>query len=156
MQVWKQALIRTNWFVLVGVFCFYSGESEMNCPKCQFENPEEAKFCIKCGKPMEFHCPKCGAKTPVIGDFCMECGHNFTLPSEPSPKDLSFDEKLDKIQRYLPKGLSEKILAQREKIEGEHKQVSVMFCDMEGFTVLSLCHVLRHGGVHRAFRKART
>ena len=67
----------------------------------------------------------------------MECGHNLTLPSEPSPKDLSFDEKLDKIQRYLPKGLTEKILAQRDKIEGERKQVTVMFCDMEGFTQLS-------------------
>jgi len=77
------------------------------------------------------------AKTPVIGDFCMECGHNLILPSEPSPKDLSFDEKLDKIQRYLPKGLTEKILSQRDRIEGERKQVTVMFCDMEGFTNLS-------------------
>jgi class 3 adenylate cyclase/tetratricopeptide (TPR) repeat protein len=109
----------------------------MKCPKCQFENPEEAKFCIKCGKPMEFHCPKCGAKTPVIGDFCMECGHNLTVPSEPPPKELSFDEKIDKIQRYLPKGLTEKILSQRDRIEGERKQVTVMFCDMEGYSQLS-------------------
>ena len=52
-------------------------------------------------------------------------------------KDLSFEEKLDQIQRYLPKGLSKKILAQRNKIEGERKQVTVMFCNMEGFTHLS-------------------
>ncbi|MCJ7595108.1 MAG: AAA family ATPase, partial [Desulfobacterales bacterium] len=58
----------------------------------------------------------------------------MTTPSEPLPKELSFDEKLDKIQRYLPKGLTEKILGQRDKIEGERKQVTVMFCDMEGFT----------------------
>jgi predicted ATPase/class 3 adenylate cyclase len=45
--------------------------------------------------------------------------------------------KIDKIQRYLPKGLTEKILAQRDKIEGERKQVTVMFCDMEGFTPLT-------------------
>jgi len=67
----------------------------------------------------------------------MKCGHNLTLPLEPIPKDLSFDEKLDKIQRYLPKGLTEKILGQRDKIEGERKHVTVMFCDMEGFTSLS-------------------
>jgi class 3 adenylate cyclase len=60
-----------------------------------------------------------------------------TVPSEPAPKELSFDEKLDKIQRYLPKGLTEKILAQRDRIEGERKQVTVMFCDMEGFTALT-------------------
>jgi class 3 adenylate cyclase/predicted ATPase len=64
----------------------------------------------------------------------MECGHDLTPPSKPTPKDLSFDEKLDKIQRYLPKGLTEKILSQRDRIEGERKQVTVMFCDMEGFT----------------------
>jgi predicted ATPase/class 3 adenylate cyclase len=63
--------------------------------------------------------------------------HNAGHPSEPAPKELSFDEKLDKIQRYLPKGLTEKILAQRDRIEGERKQVTVMFCDMEGFTALT-------------------
>ena len=108
----------------------------MKCAECQTENPDRAKFCIECGNPMEFHCPECGAKTPAEGKFCMGCGHNLISGSEPTPKDLSFDEKLDKIQRYLPKGLTEKILAQRDKIEGERKQVTVMFCDMEGFTAL--------------------
>jgi class 3 adenylate cyclase/tetratricopeptide (TPR) repeat protein len=70
--------------------------------------------------------------------FCDGCGHNLSLPSqEPIPESPSFDEKLDKIQRYLPRGLTEKILAQKEKIEGERKQVTVMFCDMEGFSALS-------------------
>jgi class 3 adenylate cyclase/tetratricopeptide (TPR) repeat protein len=59
------------------------------------------------------------------------------LPSEPSPKELTFDEKLKKIQKYLPSGITEKILSQRDKIEGELKQVTVMFCDMKGFTPLS-------------------
>jgi len=58
--------------------------------------------------------------------FCGGCGKNLTVPSESKQKDLSFDEKLDKIQRYLPKGLAEKILSQRDKIEGERKQVTVM------------------------------
>ena len=60
----------------------------------------------------------------------------LATPSDSIAKDLSFDEKLDKIQRYLPEGLTEKILGQKEKIEGERKQVTVMFCDMEGFTPL--------------------
>jgi len=58
-------------------------------------------------------------------------------PSEELPKALSFDEKLAKIQRYLPKGLTEKILSQKDRIEGERKQVTVLFCDMVGFTALS-------------------
>ena len=106
----------------------------MKCPKCQTDNPEEAKFCIECGSLIEFCCPKCGAKTPRKSKFCMECGHNLILPSEPAPKALSPEEKVEKIQKYLPKGIAEKILAQRDRIEGERKQVTVMFCDMEGFT----------------------
>jgi class 3 adenylate cyclase len=108
----------------------------MKCPKCQFENREDAKFCNKCGHKFEHTCPNCGTANRAGAKFCDECGHNLTIPSEPPVKDLSFDEKLDKIQRYLPKGLTEKILSQRDKIEGEHKLVTVMFCDMEGFTIL--------------------
>ena len=99
----------------------------MKCTSCQFENPDEADFCIECGKPIEFHCPKCGVKTPVTGKFCMKCGHKLSLPSEHSPKELSFDEKIEKIQKYLPKGLTEKILSQRDRIEGENKQVTATF-----------------------------
>jgi len=53
------------------------------------------------------------------------------------PKCQTENPDETKIQQYLPKGLTEKILAQRGKIEGERKQVTVMFCDMEGFTPLS-------------------
>ena len=109
----------------------------MKCIECQSENPEEAKFCGKCGEKLFLICPQCGSENTPGNNFCNECGHNLTLPSEPTPKDLSFDEKLDKIQRYLPKGLTEKILSQRDRIEGERKQVTVMFCDMEGFTHLT-------------------
>jgi len=53
--------------------------------------------------------------------FCDKCGHNLTLPVIPLPTAPSFEEKLERIQRYLPGGLTEKILAQRGKIEGERK-----------------------------------
>jgi class 3 adenylate cyclase len=110
----------------------------MKCPKCQFDNREGAKFCNECGHRFELTCPDCGTANRPGAKFCDECGHNLALPSpEPIDEDLSFDEKIDKIQRYLPKGLTEKILAQRDRIEGERKQVTVMFCDMEGFTRLS-------------------
>jgi len=87
------------------------GEARMKCPKCHSENPEGAKF-------------------------CNECGQYLISRDKATSQPLSFDEKFVKIQRYLPKGLTEKILSQRDKIEGERKQVTVMFCDMEGFTIL--------------------
>ena len=109
----------------------------MKCPECQFETPTGAKFCTECGHKLEITCSECNQINPSGSKFCTECGHNLTLPEKPVPKELSFDEKIEKIQRYLPKGLTEKILSQRKKIEGERKQVTVMFCDMVGFTALT-------------------
>ncbi len=109
----------------------------MRCPKCQFENREGAKFCIECGNKLEINCPKCSHPNPPVSKFCEECGSELNLHSIQAPKELSFDEKLTKIQKYLPKGLTEKILSQRDRLEGERKHITVMFCDMAGFTSLS-------------------
>ena len=109
----------------------------MQCLECQFENPEDSNFCLECGQKLERKCPQCEKALPVGAKFCNGCGYKLKAKSTPSQKKFSFDEKLDKIQRYLPKGLTEKILAQKDRIEGERKQVTVMFCDMEGFTALS-------------------
>ncbi len=109
----------------------------MKCPKCQCENPEGLIFCGKCGVKLERICPNCNLPNPLDFNFCGGCGQKLILPSRPTPKELSFDEKLAKIQRYLPAGLPEKILSQRGKIEGERKHVTIMFCDMMGFTKLT-------------------
>ena len=109
----------------------------MKCPNCQFENPEKMKFCGECGSKLEKRCSSCHFVNPPNFKFCGECGHSLTDPSETVPKERPFDEKLAKIQRYLPQGLTEKILSQKDRIEGERKQVTVMFCDMMGFTELS-------------------
>jgi class 3 adenylate cyclase len=109
----------------------------MQCPKCKFENPDAIKFCVECGSKLEIICPKCGVSNSPSFKFCGQCGQNLSTPSEATPRELSFDEKLIKIQKYLPQGLTEKILAQRDGIEGERKQVTVMFCDMKGYTRLS-------------------
>src|SRR4030043_2109986 len=106
----------------------------MKCQGCQFENPENLKFGGECGAKLEKICPHCNSSNLPQFKFCGECGHDLTLPARPISKELTFDEKLAKIQRYLPKGLSEKILAQRDKIEGERKQATVMFWDSEGYT----------------------
>ena len=106
----------------------------MKCPKCQFENRKRAKFCLRCGDKLELKCPQCDNVLPIEAVFCDECGHDLREPKVTFPIDLSLDEKIAKIQRYLPEGLTEKILSQRDKLEGERKQVTVMFCDMEGFT----------------------
>jgi class 3 adenylate cyclase/predicted ATPase len=82
-------------------------------------------------------CPNCDNTNRQGAKFCNECGLRLTSPSEPLSKKLSLDEKLEKIQRYLPDGLTEKILFQRDRIEGERRQITIMFCDMKGFTPLT-------------------
>ena len=109
----------------------------MKCSKCQAENPETRKFCRECGAKLSLPCPQCGCENNPGDRFCGECGHDLAVPATPPLKAISFEEKLEKLQRYLPGGLTEKILAQRGKIEGEHRQVTVMFCDLKGFTPLS-------------------
>jgi class 3 adenylate cyclase/ribosomal protein L40E len=109
----------------------------MKCLKCHFQNPKGLTLCSKCGAELEKVCPKCSFRNPPQFKFCGECGHDLNFHEKPIPKDLSFDEKLEKIQKYLPGGLTQRILAQKGKIEGERKQVTVMFCDMVGFTSLA-------------------
>ena len=109
----------------------------MKCAKCQFENPEGLIFCGKCGAKLEKICPNCNLPNPLDFKFCGRCGQKLILPSRPTPKELSYEEKLAKIQRYLPSGLINKILSQKGKIEGERKNVTIMFCDMSGYTPLT-------------------
>ena len=111
----------------------------MQCPKCLFENREGVKFCEECGTKMELVCPGCGAKAPPRSKFCGECGHPLSAPAA-SAVTLQAPLPLDpiaKLKRYLPTGLAEKILAQRDRIEGEKRQVTVLFCDLAGYTPLT-------------------
>ena len=112
----------------------------MRCSKCDFDSPAEAKFCGGCGDKLEILCPQCNYNNPLVHTFCSECGRKLS-PEQQSIKDsiaaISDDDKFEKIQRYLPKGIAEKILAQKGRIEGERKQVTVMFCDLVGFTSMS-------------------
>ncbi len=112
----------------------------MKCPKCKFENPEGSKFCNECGRKMLIVCPSCQSVNQPGSKFCGECGQSLAvraIPEAAPSRELSFEEKLQKIQKYLPGGLTEKILSQRGKIEGEHRQVTVLFADMENFSQLT-------------------
>ncbi len=49
------------------------------CPKCNFQNPQTAKFCNNCGAPLQaaggVNCPKCGTSNPAGAKFCTNCGN---------------------------------------------------------------------------------
>jgi len=103
----------------------------MKCPKCQCENPEDAKFCNGCGQKLELTCEKCGRVNPPGSRFCNECGHSLTEPEKVLPIDYN------QPQSYTPKFLADKILTTRSSIEGERKLVTVLFADVANFTSIS-------------------
>jgi ribosomal protein L40E len=47
----------------------------MKCPRCQQENPPQAKFCEECAAPLARACLNCGAQLSATAKFCSECAH---------------------------------------------------------------------------------
>src|SRR5262245_37705198 len=95
----------------------------MRCGRCTAENPEHASFCLECGGQLDHRCAACGAKLPGRAKFCLECGKPVgTAPLAPAPEPRA----------YTPKHLAEKILTSRSALEGERKQVTVLFADVKG------------------------
>ena len=70
----------------------------MQCPNCQSENRDGAKFCNECGKKFDVTCPECSTSNRVGSKFCDECGHKLTCSTKTIPQQLTFGEKLTKIQ----------------------------------------------------------
>jgi class 3 adenylate cyclase/pimeloyl-ACP methyl ester carboxylesterase len=102
----------------------------MHCPRCQRENRPQAKFCEECGAPLARSCGHCGAALSGSAKFCSECGH-------PSDANRVHDARFASPHVYTPQHLVEKILTSKTALEGERKQVTVLFVDASGFTTLS-------------------
>jgi class 3 adenylate cyclase len=103
----------------------------MQCPQCQFENVDGAKFCNECGSRLEVNCTKCGKPNPPGSKYCNSCGYELTKPTKAPTVDYS------EPQSYTPKHLSDKILTTRSSIEGERKLVTVLFADVANYTAIS-------------------
>jgi len=97
----------------------------MQCPRCQHENPPQPKFCLECGVRLALTCPKCRSELPASAKFCLECG-------EPVVWRAGTESRITSPERYTPKHLAEKILTSRAALEGERKQVTVLFADLKG------------------------
>ncbi len=94
----------------------------MNCPRCQHESPPHAKFCEDCGAQLELACPSCAQPVSVGKKFCGSCG--AALAAEPV--------RFPSPDAYTPRHLAEQILNSKAALEGERKQVTVLFADLKG------------------------
>ena len=113
----------------------------MTCSACGRANPGDARFCGGCGARLERVCAACRAPNPGDNRFCHQCGGPLDA-TEPPPSPRA----------YTPKHLADKILTASTALEGERKQVTVLFVDVSGFT--SLSERLDPEEVHRLMNRA--
>ncbi len=109
----------------------------MQCPRCRAENREGRRFCSKCGASLALTCPSCGFSNEPGDEFCGGCGTSLGVAPAPAPKSSVVADYQSRLTSYTPKHLAEKILKARSALEGEHRQVTVLFADMAGFTALA-------------------
>jgi class 3 adenylate cyclase/tetratricopeptide (TPR) repeat protein len=94
----------------------------MKCPRCQAENVDNARFCENCGARLELACPSCGQPVGAGKKFCWSCG--AALTAEPV--------RFASPDSYTPRHLAEKVRTSKSALEGERKQVTVLFADLKG------------------------
>ncbi|MBI4590620.1 MAG: AAA family ATPase [Candidatus Rokubacteria bacterium] len=119
----------------------------MQCPRCQHENRPQAKFCEECAAPLVRSCSNCGTQLSTTAKFCPECAH-------PVAAAVATHAGFASPEAYTPKHLAEKILTSRSALEGERKQVTVLFCDIVDSSRLAerLDPEGMHGVMDRALR----
>ena len=96
----------------------------MSCPRCRHPNPPTARFCSNCGASLAVSCPACGYGNAPGSRFCNECGETLSSSATAPPGAAP--------ESYTPKHLAARILTSRGALEGERKQVTVLFADLKG------------------------
>jgi class 3 adenylate cyclase/tetratricopeptide (TPR) repeat protein len=88
----------------------------VTCAKCEHSNPSTARFCMRCGAPLERACPACGVPAPAEAHFCMACGASLEAALAP-PTPIRVTEAT------APPLTAE-----------ERRTVTVLFADLSGYS----------------------
>ncbi|MFQ5953607.1 MAG: AAA family ATPase [Kiloniellales bacterium] len=102
----------------------------MRCISCGSENREGVQFCENCGAKMERACPACGTVVSPEARFCGACGHRIAQDAATPAQSPAL--KSERPERYTPSHLAERIRGSRGALEGERKQVTILFADLKG------------------------
>ena len=94
----------------------------MRCSTCEGENPEGKRFCGDCGAPLATACSTCGADVAAGKRFCGDCGTPVASPGDGAVARPSASPDVPSAPAPSPTEL---------------RHVSVLFCDLVGFTPMS-------------------
>ncbi len=102
----------------------------MQCPECQFKNPDGVKFCGACGNALQLICSHCNSLNPPGFKFCGECGCELSVTlaiklsnQETAAEVIKAEDHTDDAIYSAP--------------DSERKCVTVMFSDLTGYTEMS-------------------
>ncbi|MDX1415144.1 MAG: adenylate/guanylate cyclase domain-containing protein [Candidatus Promineifilaceae bacterium] len=92
------------------------------CTNCGKQNPDDAKFCQNCGRPLAIICPRCQTRNTADANFCKNCGHSLTADSSSNAHD--------KPPADLPANTP------HTTATSERRFVTILFCDVVGSTAM--------------------
>ena len=99
-------------------------QAGITCPSCGHGNRPDRRYCGECGAQLATACGTCGRRNEPGEKFCGNCGTSLGRAAKP-PARPSYPAD-------VPRHLAEKIRTARPALEGERKQVTVLFADVKG------------------------
>jgi class 3 adenylate cyclase/tetratricopeptide (TPR) repeat protein len=103
----------------------------MRCVTCGVELIEGKKFCHACGAPVGMRCRGCAAPLESTFRFCPDCGLKVEIEEHEGPPPAAADPLARALERRTA-APAPAVVPTPSLIEGERKQVTVLFCDLVG------------------------
>ena len=99
----------------------------MLCPRCRTENREGRRFCAECGGSLALGVRRLWIPERGRREVLRRMRHAARRGAQQRRPQSS-----PRPDAYTPKHLAEKILTSKAALEGERKQVTVLFADLKG------------------------